>query len=172
MSHDVTNQLSHFLGIRTIFFDRALIDVDGIRQDVAIEGVAARQIDATIEAVQGIRRLDPHVLKGLVVRPVLDDHGNVGELLPEGTWELFESGFDQVLELGAGHDLPKAGRAEPRAEALDAAEPFYVDDVLDLANALHDVLQLVEVVDLDHEVVQSPSVLRDRDLGLGDVAVP
>src|SRR5262245_31929176 len=59
-----------------------------------------------------------------------------------------------------------------RAEALDAAETFDVDDVLDLADALHDVLQLVEVVDLDHEVVQAPSVLRDRDLGLGDVAAP
>src|SRR5262245_9035225 len=141
MGHYVPDELSHFFGIGAILLDGTLIDVVCIGQDVDVEGVAAGQIDTTIEAIQGIGGFDPHLFEGLVVRPVLDDDRDVRELLPEGPWELLEGGFDQVLELVTGHWPARRLRGLKRREdALDAAETFDVDDVLDLADALHDVL--------------------------------
>src|SRR5213593_2801786 len=54
---------------------------------------------------------------------------------------------------------------------LESSDALDVDDVPDLADRADDVLELEEVGDLDHEVVDAPAVVGDRDLGLGDVAV-
>src|SRR5215831_1234841 len=57
-----------------------------------------------------------------------------------------------------------------RAESA-IAQAFDVDDVLDLADRLHDVLELAEVVHLDDEVIEPPAILGHGDLGPGDVAL-
>src|SRR5436309_2124078 len=67
-------------------------------------------------------------------------------------------------------------RRAPRAATgplanLESSDALDVDDVPDLADRADDVLELEEVGDLDHEVVDAPAVVGDRDLGLGDVAV-
>src|SRR5438309_47164 len=59
----------------------------------------------------------------------------------------------------------------PASPLLEPPDALDVDDVPDLADRADDVLELVEVGDLDHEVVDTPTVVGHRDLGLGDVAV-
>src|SRR2546422_8060122 len=59
----------------------------------------------------------------------------------------------------------------PASPPLEPADALDVDDVPDLADRPDDVLELVKVGDLDHEVVDAPAVIGDGDLGLGDVAV-
>src|SRR5690349_3175298 len=59
-----------------------------------------------------------------------------------------------------------------RTARLETANALDVDDVLHLADRLHDLLQLVQILDLDHEVVEPLAVVGHRDLGLDDVALP
>src|SRR5204863_1760766 len=54
---------------------------------------------------------------------------------------------------------------------LEAAHPLDVDDVGNVADRGHDVLQLGEVGHFDDEVVDAAAVVGDGDLGLRDVAV-
>src|SRR6266849_7978186 len=105
MDHDVTDEISHFLGIRAVLFNRPLVDVDGVGQDIAVGGVPAGDVDAPVEAVEGVRRLDPHFGQGLVVRPVLDHDGDIGQLVAEGTGQLAEGRIDERFELPAGHHM-------------------------------------------------------------------
>src|SRR5215468_1025624 len=58
-----------------------------------------------------------------------------------------------------------------RRRALQPPDALDVDDVLDLADGLDDVLQLADVGDFDDEVVDTPPVVGHRHLGLRDVAV-
>src|SRR5687767_10581080 len=64
-----------------------------------------------------------------------------------------------------------SGRACPRRE-LEAANALDVDDVGHFADGRHDLLQLMEVGDLDHEIVDPATIVGDLDLRLGDVAIP
>src|SRR5207245_11279964 len=59
----------------------------------------------------------------------------------------------------------------PASPLLEPPDALDVDDVPDLADRADDLLELVEVGDLDHEVIDAPTVVGHRDLGLGDVAV-
>src|SRR6266508_5560699 len=49
--HDVADQLRHLFRIGAVFLDGTLIDVDGIRQNIAVGGVAPGQINTALEAV-------------------------------------------------------------------------------------------------------------------------
>src|SRR6266542_4395759 len=69
-------------------------------------------------------------------------------------------------------EASEGGRRSAPTSFLHAAETLHIDHVLDLADRLHDVLELAEVVNLDDEVVQPPAILGDRHLGLGDVPLP
>jgi len=72
----------------------------------SVEGVAVGQVHPSVEAVERVRRLDAHLPERLLVGPVLDDHGDVGHLLPEGARELSKGRTHQLLELSAGHSGP------------------------------------------------------------------
>ena len=78
----VADQLFHVGLVGAVFLDRSLIDVDRVGQDVAVARVAAREIDAAVEAVERVGRLDPDVGERFVVGPVLDDDGDVGDPCP------------------------------------------------------------------------------------------
>src|SRR3989442_2551447 len=58
-----------------------------------------------------------------------------------------------------------------RRRALQPPDALDVDDVSDFADAGDDVLELSEVGDLDDEVVDAPSVVGHRHLGLRDIPV-
>src|SRR5512132_3199926 len=58
-----------------------------------------------------------------------------------------------------------------RPRRLEPTDPFHVDHVGHVADGGHDLLQLPQVGDLDHEVVDAAAVVGHGDLGLGDVAV-
>src|SRR5882672_3260941 len=109
VDHDVTDEISHSLGIRAVLFDGALVDVDGVGQDIAIGGIPTGDVDAPIEAVERIRGLDSHLGESLVVGPVLDHDGDIGQLVAEGAGQLAEGGIDERFELPAGH-LMAGGR--------------------------------------------------------------
>src|SRR6185295_7189701 len=64
---------------------------------------------------------------------------------------------------GAGH-----GRS---ARGLEPPDTLDVEDVLDLANGLENGLELLEVLHLDHEMIDALAVVGDGDVRLGDIAV-
>src|SRR5678815_1837131 len=70
---DVADHLRHLVLIRTIFLDRPLVDVDRIGQDIAVARVPARQVDAAVEPIESVRRLDLHLRERRFVGPVLHD---------------------------------------------------------------------------------------------------
>src|SRR5688500_3543445 len=59
----------------------------------------------------------------------------------------------------------------PYRRSSEPAHAFDVDDVGNFAYGAHDLLQLREVGDFDHEVVDAAAIVRDGDLGFRDVAV-
>src|SRR5438132_10118592 len=68
--HDrVTNQLRHLGLVGAVFLDRALIDRDRVGQDVTVARIAPRKVDAAVEPVERVGRLDPEIGQGLVVGP-------------------------------------------------------------------------------------------------------
>jgi len=79
----LAHELRHLLLVVAVFLDRALVDRDRVGEHVAVAGVAVREIDAPVEPVECVGRLDPEVGERLVVRPVLDDDGDVRELVLE-----------------------------------------------------------------------------------------
>src|SRR5712664_2038347 len=64
VDHGVADELGHLLRIGAILLDRPLIDVDRVGKDIAVGGVAAGEIDAPVEAVEGVGRLDAELLEG------------------------------------------------------------------------------------------------------------
>src|SRR5688572_20089269 len=58
-----------------------------------------------------------------------------------------------------------------RSRRLKTADPLDVDDIANVADGAHDLLQLPEVLHLHHEVVDAAAVLGHGDLRLRDVAV-
>ncbi len=44
VDHGVANQLGHLLGVLAVLLDGALVDMNGIRQDIAIAGVTVGQV--------------------------------------------------------------------------------------------------------------------------------
>src|SRR4029453_11809628 len=59
----------------------------------------------------------------------------------------------------------------PYRRSPQTSNAFDVDDVGYLAYGGHDVVELGDVGDFDHEVVDAAAVVGDGDLGLRDVAV-
>src|SRR5687767_10117180 len=113
VDHDVADELRHLLGIRAVLLDRPLIDVDGVWEYVAVAGVAPGEIDAAIEPVERVGRLDPHLLECGRVRPVLDDNGDVGELVAEAARQAAQGPVHQGLELSARHGGDRGGGYRP-----------------------------------------------------------
>src|ERR1700675_3380825 len=64
VDHDIPDEISHSLGIRAVLFDGPLVDVDGVRQDIAVRGVPAGDVDAPVEPVERVRGLDAHLGEG------------------------------------------------------------------------------------------------------------
>src|SRR5262245_1633377 len=61
--------------------------------------------------------------------------------------------------------------ATARRKGSEASDALAVDDVAHGPDGGHDALQLLEIGDLDHEVVDALAVVGHHHLGLGDVAV-
>ena len=99
MDHHVADELRHLLRVRAVLLDRPLIDVDGVGQDVAVGGVPPGEVDAAVEAVEGVGGLDPHLGEGLGVGPVLDHDGDIGQLVAEAAGQAAQGPLDQRLEL-------------------------------------------------------------------------
>src|SRR5947207_4234199 len=59
---------------------------------------------------------------------------------------------------------------ERRAVDSEAAHALDVHDVRDFLDRRHDVLELTQIGDLHHEVVDAPAIVRHRHLGIRDVA--
>src|SRR3984893_12575609 len=110
VNHGVAHELGHLLGIAAVLFDRPLIDVDRVGPDIAVGGVAAGEIDAPVEAVEGFGRLDAELPERLLVRPVLHHDGDVADLVLEPPGQGAEGPLDERLELIASHE----GAAEAR----------------------------------------------------------
>src|SRR5579864_6036337 len=66
VGHHVPDELRHLLRAVAILLDRPLVDVDGVGQDVAIGGIPAGDVDPPVKPIEGIGRLDAHLLQGLV----------------------------------------------------------------------------------------------------------
>src|ERR1051325_5163676 len=103
MDHHVADEIRHLLGVRAVFLDGTLVDMDRVREHVAVGGVAAGDVDPPVEPIEGIGGLDAHLLEGQVVGPVLDHDGDVGEPVAEGARQTAEGGIDEGFELPAGH---------------------------------------------------------------------
>ena len=119
--HRVAHDLRHLLDRPAVFFDRPLIDRDRVREDVGVPRVAAREVDAAVEPVQRVRRLDPHIGQRLVVGPVLDHHGDVLDLGLESLRQAAERLLDEGLELAARYRSGLSG-VDPTA-AAEARRP-------------------------------------------------
>src|SRR5262249_4887696 len=95
-----------------ILLNRTLVDGDHVGQDVAVAGVAAREIGPAIEAVERVRRLDPHLVQGIVVRPILDHDRDVLEAATEASWQTLDRpGYQSVEPLAADLHHQADGRA-------------------------------------------------------------
>src|SRR6266536_1023527 len=68
VNHGVAHELGHLLGVSAVLLDRPLIDVDRVGKDIAVGRVATGEIDAPVEAVEGVGRLDADLLERLLVR--------------------------------------------------------------------------------------------------------
>ena len=117
----VAHELGHLGLIGAVLLDRPLIDRDRVREDVGVPRVAAREVDAAVEPVQRVRRLDPHIGQRLVVGPVLDHHGDVLDLGLESLRQAAERLLDEGLELAARH-RPGPPGVDPTA-AAEARRP-------------------------------------------------
>src|SRR5207247_848650 len=85
--------------VLAVLFDRSLVDRHRVGQDVAVARITLGEIDPAVEPVQGIRRVDPHLVQRLVVGPVLDDHDDVGELVFERPGQAYERPLHDGFEL-------------------------------------------------------------------------
>src|SRR5882724_1652547 len=112
----VADQLRHLGLVRTVLFDRPLVDRDRVGQDVAVAGITAREVDAAVQAVQRVGRVDADVGQGLVVGPVLDDHRDVLDLVLEPPGQSTQRLLHERFELATRHDRrtgPPAGTTAP-----------------------------------------------------------
>src|SRR3989442_6499850 len=107
-----THELRHLLLVDAVFLDRPLVDRHRVGEDVAVARVAAREIDAPVEPVERVGRLDAQLGERRVLRPGLDDDRDVGELVLELPGQASERPVHQRLELPPRH--PVRGPSVPR----------------------------------------------------------
>src|SRR3989442_3157869 len=107
-----THELRHLLLVDAVFLDRPLVDRHRVGEDVAVARVAAREIDAPVEPVERVGRLDAQLGERRVLRPGLDDDRDVGELVLELPGQASERPVHQRLELPPRH--PGRGPSVPR----------------------------------------------------------
>src|SRR3989442_9316015 len=107
-----THELRHLLLVDAVFLERPLVDRHRVGEDVAVARVAAREIDAPVEPVERVGRLDAQLGERRVLRPGLDDDRDVGELVLELPGQASERPVHQRLELPPRH--PGRGPSVPR----------------------------------------------------------
>src|SRR4029453_6174763 len=100
----VEDEFGHLVVVVAVLLDRPLIDVNRIGKDIAVRGIAPGQIGTAVETVEGIGRLDAELLERLVIRPVLDHHGDVGDPVLELAGQPAQGPFDEGLELRVRHN--------------------------------------------------------------------
>src|SRR5262245_16669362 len=123
VDHRFPYDLGHLFLIRGVFFDRSLVDGHDIGQHVAVRGIAPCEVDTTIETIERVGRLDAHLRKRLLVRPVLDDHRDVLDLVFEFPRQAPQRSLHQGFELASCHSRVARSRFCQRALARSATAP-------------------------------------------------
>src|SRR4029453_4785067 len=93
----VEDEFGHLPGAIAVLFDGPLVDMNRIRKDIAVRGVAPGQIGAAVETIEGIGWLDAELFEGLVVGPILDHHGDVGDPVLELARQSAQGPLDEGL---------------------------------------------------------------------------
>ena len=89
-----------------------------------IPNTVAQAVDAAVQTVERIRRLDSHLVERLVVRPILDDDGDVLDLVLEVLGQLPHRFLNERFELPPRHgrdDSSASGRDDSSAARVEAA---------------------------------------------------
>src|SRR6266480_3871570 len=116
------NAVAHVVFGLAVFFDDALEQRDAVRQGVAIAPRPFRQRRSLIQAVEGVGRLDLHLLEQFLARLVLDHYGDVLHLAAEARRNEFNRFSDELFELLARHVLSRrraCNTRSPRGPNID-----------------------------------------------------